>query len=179
MECTHPRDCWEAEPTCGIQDNERIGLVLNVVVTRVYGLYSIEVQVPSRQCSWAVISPQQECHTNTGYDWDGWWWWRQQTYFRSRKTLRPRPTCGKRFGVSANTSKATPPTSRSAITKLSRVSRESTPRAQGDLVRSSEICQVITPPTRPGQRYIGMNHRKWIAVSACERVDNCEHMCAF
>ena len=57
--------------------------------------------------------------------------------------------------------KAPPPTSRSAITHLSRVSLEPTPRAQGDLVRSSEICQVLTPPTRLGQRYIGMNQRKW------------------
>ena len=80
----------------------------DVLVTQVYGLYSIEVQVPSRKCSWVFISPQQKMSHK-------YWIWlgRMMMMMTStdllpieRDTLWPRPTYGARFGVSSNTSKS-------------------------------------------------------------------------
>ena len=64
-------DRQEADLECGLQDDERIGPALNVVVTHEHGVYSLEVQVLSKlhlgqfSC-WHLSWTRQICHTNAG-----------------------------------------------------------------------------------------------------------------
>ena len=160
------RDRREVEPICGIQDDVRIGPVPNVVVTHTHADFT-----PLRY-KFLVISRGQAQHVLQRLDMD-------DTDLDDVNRPNPdRHILSGRGRLLAEDSlclqiptNAPPPTSRSDMTHLSRVSLEPT-RAQGDLVRSSEFSLVKAPPIRPGQRYIGMNHRMWNTVPACKQVDN-------
>ena len=130
--CTHTRDRREAEPICGIQDDVRIGPVPNVVVTHTYA------DLTPLRYKFLVISRGQAQHVLQRLDMD-------DTDLDDVNRPNPdRDILSGRGRLLAEDSlcpqiptNAPPPTSRSDMTHLSRVSLEPT-RAQGDLVRSSE-----------------------------------------
>ena len=178
-EYTHPRSRREAEPACGIQDNIRIGRELNVVVRQAHGRCSIEVENCTRIDIRGLLFVVDSTNMSRKY-----WKWSVRILITSTDFPPSRGRPWPKELVSPRTpAKARPPTSRSDITHLSRVSLEPAQRAQGDLVRHNEsqkalltpkpkLIPVRAPPTRPGQRYIGVHHRKWNTVRTCEQVDD-------
>ena len=127
------------------------GLVLNFVLTRAHG--QVRSCLPSR--TWDKNRRLSSVVDNADLD------NANRRNLRSRDPLTPRASCGERYGKSPN----------SGQRRHFRLLDGTYLTVPLDLVQACEFIQVKAPQTRPGQRYIDMNQRKWITVPACEQID--------